>query len=143
MVFLKSIFSIYIGIFLILPGCLCQLLTPLGVYVLHAPPDGSVDPIHRGPPLAALSRPLDQPPLVDCNCDDTTLKSAERCGTCAIFYQEDILSIVARCPWADLNNHSFSLPNHPHQISSRAPPDFQRPPPLKRPMQTLYGIMHV
>ncbi len=143
MVFLKSILSIYLGIFLILPGCLCQLLSPFGIDVLHAPPDGSVDPNHTGPPLATLSSPANPSPLVDCNCDDTTLKSAERCGCSTILHQEDIFSIVAHCPWSDLNAQTLNLPDPPKQISSRAPPDFQRPPLSKRPMQTLYGMMLV
>ncbi len=142
MVFLKSIFSLYIGVFLILPGCLCQILAPFGIQVLHAPPDGSVDPSRSGPPVATITLPIDCSGPVDCNCDDVTLKTAEQCAVSSVFYQQDIYKIAATCPWADVHALSFNHPRHTDQLVSRAPPDFQAYP-FKRPLQTLLGVMLV
>ncbi|MFK5923512.1 MAG: hypothetical protein QM496_15145 [Verrucomicrobiota bacterium] len=142
MAILKSIFSAYIGVYLILPGCLCQMLTPFGINVLHAPPDGSAVANHSVP-VATLTAPATCPSPVDCNCDDTSLKTAEQSVVSNVLYQVDIFKATAPCPWAELDILPTRFSNPPSLISSRAPPDCQRPYSLKRPSQTLYGIMLV
>lgn len=142
MALLKSIFSAYIGVYLILPGCLCQMLTPFGINVLHAPPDGSADPSHNAP-VATLTAPVACPNPVDCTCDDTTLKTAEQSVVANVLYQVDIFKATVPCPWAGLDVLPTRFSNPPSQISSRAPPDYQRPCSLKRPSQILYSIMLV
>ncbi|MCF6312267.1 MAG: hypothetical protein L3J39_07425 [Verrucomicrobiales bacterium] len=138
--FLKPIFSVYIGVYLILPGCLCQMLAPFGIQVLHAPPDGSIDPNHSAP-VAILTAPIPCDNPVDCHCDDSTLKTAEQSVVADVLYQEDIFKAVAACPWAAASDLPKPSPHTANQMGSRAPPPHLLTTSLKRPLQTLYGLM--
>ncbi len=67
--FLKSILAVYVSLYLILPGCLCQILTVFGC--------GSA--IHAGAPIGHLLEfaPLDESLAMSCHCDEHVDKSTE------------------------------------------------------------------
>jgi hypothetical protein len=71
-IWLKSILCVWASLQLVLPGCLCQLLEPLGIHVAHHHhPHGTVvQQGHRDP--CELKAPLPQGTgtEIPCHCDE-------------------------------------------------------------------------
>ncbi len=69
---IKTAFACWVGIFLILPGCLCQLLACVGIE-----PHG--DSVQGGPEPAIIGQSLAS--AIDCHCDEDVAKVAETTPT--------------------------------------------------------------
>lgn len=123
----KTALAIYLGVYLLLPGCLCQVLTALGVSV-HAPAAASQPLPHLvsgsgADGAGAVFTAIDDRPGV-CHCDERMVKSAER-------------PVVASAPSIDdrIFGGGSNLPGAPASIApwrtllrlDRAPPPPRRP----------------
>jgi len=69
---IKTAFACWIGIFLILPGCLCQLLACVGIELHDGSIQGGSKPAIIGQSLASA---------IDCHCDEDVAKVAETTPT--------------------------------------------------------------
>lgn len=70
MVHLKTVLAIYIGIYLILPGCLCQVLSAFGI-------DGPGHRSEAGERCGEVAVAEANGALPGCHCEDTSSKVAE------------------------------------------------------------------
>ena len=110
MSFLKSILAVYVSLYLILPGCLCQIRTVFGCEnAIHA--------------ASQIDLPLEAAPLhksysMVCHCDDHVDKTAE--AQFAEAFDDSALTIQSRI----VNPPDFKLAdsNARYSAGSRAPP---------------------
>jgi hypothetical protein len=120
MVFLKFILCLWTSLFLLLPGCLCQVLEPFGIHLPHHHHSDFVG--YAVPQETDLShRPLQQEePIVPCHCDEQPDREADDCLAVSFETTPELQSV----PWFILANTSskISASHEFRQLSCRAPP---------------------
>lgn len=88
MVTAKVILCVWTGIFMVLPGCLCQVLEPLGIHVPHHHHHGEAGLARRGHDPCEV-KPVQAPePLVPCHCDERPDRTSDECVAVASGPQE-------------------------------------------------------
>ena len=98
--------SVWIGVFLVLPNCLCQVLCGLGISIHGNAPQHSSATLSAGSLLP-----------VACHCHDTSLKTAEcKCGE-GVVSDDDIVAFALLGEGADRGLLTFST-----RRTCRAPP---------------------
>ena len=111
---IKTAFACWVGIFLILPGCLCQLLSCVGIDL-----DGGGERNGRVPELFAPNATS----FAECHCDEDTGKVAETTPT--------ELLVASKFAAAETIDEKVLLPAAAQFFrlrSTRAPPSALRPP---------------
>lgn len=120
MVAAKAIFCIWTGIFMVLPGCLCQVLEPLGVHVPHHR-HGGVDCIAMpsGKPCAIIPRGIPEP-TVPCHCDERPDRTSDECVALIAESEE---------PDAQIFSHATTAPDAQPPYSANVRVTWGRGPP--------------
>lgn len=79
MVTAKAIFCIWTGIFMVLPGCLCQVLEPLGIHVPHHHHHRDAGIVRSsGQPREVVPAQMPEP-MVPCHCDKRPDRTSDEC----------------------------------------------------------------
>ncbi|MDF1739000.1 MAG: hypothetical protein P1U86_07560 [Verrucomicrobiales bacterium] len=110
MTFLRSILVVYVSLYLILPGCLCQILTVFGCEdALHA--SVAID-------LPVEVAPVNEVQVMACHCDELVDKAAE--VQSAEVFESASLLLATRVGRPSVYKLAGSNAGYP--AGSRAPP---------------------
>lgn len=105
---------------MVLPGCLCQVLEPLGIHVPHhhhATPGGWA--AARDLPLTLTPFKAEEP-SVPCHCDERPDREADECVAVSTEIQDLPGPVIT---WAQLVSHVFPQPAaEKARIAARGPP---------------------